>query len=57
MTLTIVGGHEHVWRRYILREAVYGETIKEYTQQAQEDIPGLFYVGYDCECGVDGYGS
>lgn len=59
MTLTLVGGHEHDWKRYVLIQDSFwaDDARKVYTQKAVEDVPGAYYTGYECgDCGVDGYG-
>jgi hypothetical protein len=53
--LRLVGGHEHAYKRYVLRSEG-DETVKEYTEADVEMIPGFFFIGYDCECGGEGYG-
>jgi len=46
--------HEHEWRRFVLRNED-DETIKEYTEADVESIPGFYFIGFDCECGDQGY--
>lgn len=52
--LRLVGGHEHAYRRYVLRNED-DQTVKEYTEADVELIPDLFFIGYDCSCGAEGY--
>jgi hypothetical protein len=52
--LALAYSHEHEWQRYVLRSDG-DETIKEYTEAEVEQIPGFFFIGYDCECGDGGY--
>ncbi len=43
---------EHVFGRYILVDSL-NETFKVFTEK--NTLPGTFYVGYECECGEQGY--
>lgn len=54
MMLALAYEHEHEWRRYVLRN-VDDQTVKEYTETDVELIPDFFFVGYDCECGEQGW--
>lgn len=49
--------HEHEWRRYVLvQPGLFSQDEKkEYTEKPAKDVPGAWYVGYDCECGEEGY--
>lgn len=55
--LTLVSDHEHEFKRYILRDTQDAVVEKEYTELDFDLVPKAYFIGFDCECGVEGYQS